>query len=149
MLAKLLEEQRITYVAVDSDAELVERERAGGKPIFFGDASKPDILSHLGIERAAAFATTMDAPETAEHVIKTIHNSWPGIPIIARARDVDHALLLRDSGAKSAIPETMEASLELCEQLLLGIGFPDDVARTIVDDQRTWQLETIAEESKD
>lgn len=149
MLAKLLEEQRITYVAVDSDAELVERERAGGKPIFFGDASKPDILSHLGIERAAAFATTMDAPETAEHVIKTIHNSWPGIPIIARARDVDHALLLRDSGAQSAIPETMEASLELCEQLLLGIGFPDDVARTIVDDQRTWQLETIADESKD
>lgn len=149
MLAKLLEEQRIAYVAVDSNAELVEQERAIGTPIFFGDASKPDILEHLGIERATAFATTMDAPETAEHVIKTIHNSWPEVPIIARARDVDHALLLRDSGAKSAIPETMEASLELCEQLLLGIGFPDDVARMIVDDQRTWQLETISEESKE
>ncbi|MEP2989509.1 MAG: cation:proton antiporter [Parasphingorhabdus sp.] len=149
MLARLLEEQRISYVAVDSDAELVEKERAGGTPIFFGDASKPDILEHLGIERATAFATTMDAPETAEHVIKTIHHSWPEVPIIARARDVDHALVLRDSGAQSAIPETMEASLELCEQLLLGIGFPDDVARTIVDDQRTWQLETITDQSKD
>lgn len=148
MLARLLEEQRITYVAVDSDAVLVEKERAGGTPIFFGDASKPDILEHLGIDRAAAFATTMDAPETAEHVIKTIHSSWPDVPIIARARDVDHALVLRNSGAQSAIPETMEASLELCEQLLTGIGFPDDVARKIVDDQRIWQLETIADQSK-
>ncbi|GAB5487999.1 MAG: cation:proton antiporter [Parasphingorhabdus sp.] len=148
MLAKLLDEQRVAYVAVDSDAELVAKERARGTPIFFGDASKADILEHLGIDRATAFATTMDAPEIAEHVIRTIHSSWPEVPIIARARDVDHALVLRNSGAQSAIPETMEASLELCEQLLTGIGFPDDVARTIVDDQRTWQLETIADQSK-
>lgn len=149
MLASLLEDQRVSYVAIDSDAELVEKESALGTPIFFGDASNPDFLTHLGIDRATAFATTMDAPETAEHVIKAVHSSRPEIPIIARARDVQHALALRDSGAQSAIPETMEASLELCEQLLVGIGFPDDVARTIVDDQRTWQLETIEEQGKE
>lgn len=143
MLARLLEEQRINFVAVDNDAELVAKHRALGTPIFFGDASQSDILRHLGIENAAAFATTMDAPQTAEHVVKMIHQAWPQVPIIARARDVEHAFTLRASGAQSAIPETMEASLELCEKLLTGIGFPEDVARTVVDDQRTWHLDSM------
>jgi len=141
MLAQLLDEQRVPYVAVDNDAELVAKQSAMGIPIFFGDASQPDVLNHLGIENAAAFATTMDAPETAEHVIRAIHQASPHVPIIARARDMNHARLLRASGARSAIPETMEASLELCEQLLTGIGFPEDVARNVVDNRRAWQME--------
>jgi hypothetical protein len=40
----------------------------------------------------------------------------------------------------------MEASLELCEQLLTGIGFPEDVARAVVDDQRVWQLDAMDRE---
>jgi len=146
MLAQLLEGQRIPFIAVDNDPELVAEHRGKGMPIYFGDAGQPDFLRHLGIENAAAFATTIDAPETAEHVIRAIHQAWPHVPIIARARDVDHALVLRSSGARSAIPETMEASLELCEQLLTGIGFPEDVARTVVDDQRIWQLDSMASE---
>jgi CPA2 family monovalent cation:H+ antiporter-2 len=143
MLAHLLEEQRVPYVAVDNDADLVAMQRAKGTPIFFGDASQPDVLHHLGIENAAAFATTMDAPETAEHVIRAIHQTSPHVPIIARARDVEHARLLRACGARSAVPEAMEASLELCEQLLVRIGFGEDVARTVVDKSRTWQMEIM------
>lgn len=139
LLAKLLEEQRIPYVAIDNDPDLVAAERAKGAAIYFGDASQQDLLKHLGIEKATAFATTMDAPDAAEHVIKAVHRDWPHIPIIARASDVSHAADLRASGARSAVPETVEASLELCEQLLTNIGFPQDAARTIVDDQRTWQ----------
>ena len=146
MLAELLEEQRIPYVAIDNDAELVAAQRARGIPIFFGDASQPHVLDHLGIEHAAAFTTTMDAPDSAEPVIRAIHETSPHVPIFARARDVDHARLLRASGAASAVPEAMEASLELCEQLLVGIGFPEDVARTIVDKRRVWQMETINKE---
>ena len=146
MLAQLLERQRIAFVAIDNDAELVAEQRARGVPIYFGDAGQPEVLRHLGIENATAFATTMDAPETAEHVIGAIHREWPHVPIIARARDVGHALALREAGARSAVPETMEASLELCEQLLTGIGFPQDVARTVVDDQRAWQLDAMERE---
>ncbi len=139
LLAQLLDEQRIPYIAIDSDPELVATQRAKGAAIFFGDASQPELLQHLGIEKAAAFATTMNAPEAADHVIKAVHRDWPHIPIIARACDVPHAEALRASGARSAVPETVEASLELCEQLLTNIGFPQEAARSIVDDQRTWQ----------
>ncbi len=146
LLAQLLEEQRVPYVAIDSNPDLVATERAKGAAVYFGDASQPDLLKHLGIERAAAFATTMDAPEAAEHVIKAVHQDWPHIPIIARACDVNHAENLRANGARSAVPETVEASLELCEQLLTNIGFPQEAARAIVDDQRTWQTDKVQEE---
>ncbi|WP_108811292.1 cation:proton antiporter domain-containing protein [Sphingorhabdus sp. Alg231-15] len=145
LLAQLLEEQRIPYVAIDSDPDLVAAERAKGAAVYFGDASQTDLLKHLGIEGAAAFATTMDAPESAEHVIKAVHQDWPHVPIIARACDVSHAESLRASGARSAVPETVEASLELCEQLLTNIGFPEEAARAIVDDQRTWQTDKTQE----
>ena len=146
LLAQLLEEQRIPYVAIDSNPDLVAEQRAKGAAVFFGDASQPELLKHVGIERATAFATTMDAPESAEHVIKAVHKDWPHIPIIARACDVSHAENLRASGARSAVPETVEASLELCEQLLANIGFPQEAARAIVDDQRTWQTDKAQEE---
>lgn len=137
MLAELLDEQRIAYVAIDSDPDLVARERAAGARVYFGDASQPELLVHLGIENAAAFATTMDQPGSAAPLIKAVHDQWPHVPIMARARDAEHARSLLDHGAKSAVPETVEASLELCEQVLTSIGFPDDAARTIVDEQRS------------
>lgn len=136
MLAQLLEEQRVPYVAIDKDPELVAREREAGASVYFGDASQPDLLRHLGIERASAFATTMDEPGAAAHVIEAVHAAWPHVPIMARARDAAHARQLQKHGALSAVPETVEASLELCEQVLTGIGIPDDAARSIVDERR-------------
>lgn len=137
MLAGLLDEQRIPFVAIDNDPDLVARERAAGVPIFFGDASHSDLLVHLDIEHASAFATTMDQPDVAEHVISSVHETWPHVRILARARDVEHARRLLDKGASGAVPETLEASLELCEQVLTGVGFPDDTARIIIDDRRS------------
>lgn len=145
MLAALLEEQRIPYVAIDNNADLVAREREKGANIFFGDASKLDIYARLGLEQAAAFAATVNGPESAEHVITAIQRKWPHVPIIARARDAEHARKLLLSGASSVVPETVEASLELCEQLFTRIGFPEDVARTIVDKQRTWQIKKMSD----
>jgi CPA2 family monovalent cation:H+ antiporter-2 len=146
MLAQLLEEQRILYVAIDSDPDLVARERANGSAVFFGDASQSELLKHIGIENAVAFATTMDKHHSAEHVITTVHKNWPHVPIFARARDIAHAKQLRANGAITAIPETVEATLELCEQLLSGLGFPEDAARAIIEDKCTWHAETTEKE---
>lgn len=136
MLAELLDEQRIPYVAIDNDPELVSRERAGGARVLFGDASQPELLVQLGIARASTFATTMDGPGSAEHVVEAVHEKWPHVRILARARDIEHAQHLLSKGASCAVPETLEASLELCEQVLTGIGFSDDSARSIIDERR-------------
>lgn len=136
MLGKILEDQRISYVAVERDAGLVAREKSHGTPVFYGDASDPELLKHIGIRHAAAFVTTMDQGRAAEAVVSALHRSSPHVPIYARARDPDHARKLTRLGAVVAVPETTEASLQLSEALLSGVGMPDDVARAIVEDER-------------
>lgn len=136
ILGKILEGERIRYVAIESDPDLVASEKARGLPIFYGDASDPELLRHVGIGHAAAFVTTMDHRNAAERIVSAVHGSWPHIPIYARARDPDHARKLRSLGAFDAVPETTEASLQLSESVLFGLGVPDDVARSIVDQER-------------
>jgi CPA2 family monovalent cation:H+ antiporter-2 len=111
--------------------------RAEGAPIFFGDASQPEVLAHLGMDRAVAFATTMDAPGSGEWIVAVVSRTWPHLPIFARARDPEHARRLRASGAAGVVPETTEASLQLGENLLVGVGIPEDAARRIVDEHRS------------
>lgn len=135
-LGKILEDQRIRYVAIDFDPNLVASEKARGLPIYYGDASNPELLRHIGIGHAAAFVTTMDQRSAAERIVSAVHKSWSHIPIYARARDPDHARKLRRLGALDAVPETTEASLQLSESVLFGLGVPDDVARSIVDQER-------------
>lgn len=135
-LGKILEGQRIRYVAIDCDPNLVASEKARGVPIYYGDASNPELLRHIGINHAAAFVTTMDRRNAAESIVSAVHKSWPHIPIYARARDPDHARKVKGLGAYDAVPETTEASLQLSESLLFGLGVPDDVARAIVDQER-------------
>jgi len=135
-LGKILESQRIRYVAIDSDPDLVASEKARGLPIYYGDASNPELLRHIGIGQAAAFVTTMDQKDAAERIVSAVHKSWPHIPIYARARDPDHARKVKSLGAHDAVPETTEASLQLSESLLFGLGVPDEVARAVVDQER-------------
>jgi len=135
-LGKILERQRIRYVAIDSDPNLVASEKARGLPIFYGDASNPELLRHIGIAHAAAFVTTMDHRNAAERIVSAVHKSWPHIPIYARARDPDQARKLRNIGAFDAVPETTEASLQLSESVLFGLGVPEEVARSVVDQER-------------
>ena len=55
--------------------------------IFFGDASRAEMLEKFGADRAAALVVTMDSPHTAEHVVATARRHWPELVIYARARD--------------------------------------------------------------
>ncbi|WP_188055926.1 cation:proton antiporter [Sphingosinithalassobacter sp. CS137] len=136
MLARTLEESRIPYVALDLDPELVAEHRRRGVPLYFGDASRPDVLDRLGIHSALAFATTMGQHGASEHVVRAVHRAWPAVPVFARARDAEHARRLIACGATGAVPETTEASLRLSLDLLSGIGIPEEAARAIVDERR-------------
>jgi monovalent cation:proton antiporter-2 (CPA2) family protein len=136
MLARLLEDSRIPYVALDQDPELVAKHRSLGAPVYFGDASKPELLEQLGLRDARAFAATMDKGRASEHLVRAVHAACPDVPIFARARDPEHARRLLELGATSATPETTEASLRLSEDLLGSVGIPDEAARAIVERYR-------------
>lgn len=143
MLASLLDDRQVPYLGLDIDAKLVASFRSAGEGVFYGDASRPDLLRSFGAERAAAMVVTMDDPRTAEHVVATARTNWPDLPIYARARDRAHAARLIAQGASHVIPETVEASLQLGEMVLTGIGIPEESARRIIDACRQAEQDTI------
>jgi CPA2 family monovalent cation:H+ antiporter-2 len=64
----------------------------------------------------------MDEPVAVQRLIKKLRGRYPDLPIIARARDASHAALLYRAGASHAVPETLEASLQLSEAVLVDLG---------------------------
>jgi CPA2 family monovalent cation:H+ antiporter-2 len=145
MLGSVLAAQEIPHVGLDTDADLVARFRAAGGSIFYGDASQHDMLRKFGADEAAALVVTMDSPETAENVVTTARRHWPELVIYARARDRAHAARLIASGASHAIPETIEASLQLGEMVLMGVGVPDEAARRIIESRRQAEQAAVDE----
>ena len=73
---------------------------------------------------ALALVITMDSPEGAEAIVAAARELRPDLTIVARARDARHAHRLYDLGATDAVPETIEASLQLSEAVLVDIGVP-------------------------
>ena len=142
MLGTVLDSQQLPHVGLDNDANLVARYRSAGAGIYHGDASRPDLLGKFGVDQAAALVVTMDNPQTAERVVDSARRHWPDLLIYARARDGAHAARLIEWGASHAIPETVEASLQLGEMVLMGVGVPDQAARRIIEARR--QAEQIA-----
>ncbi|MBX3502207.1 MAG: cation:proton antiporter [Alphaproteobacteria bacterium] len=124
LVGEMLSQHDVPYVALDSDSALVARERRRGKPIFYGDAAGPELLRRLGIASAQALVVTMDSPLAVESVVTTARAERPDLVIIARARDAEHAARLYELDVTDAVPEAVEASLQLSETLLVNIGVP-------------------------
>lgn len=122
LVADMLTVHGIPYVAIDSDADLIERARRRGYRATFGDASREATLRRLGIERAPAVILTMDQPVLAQRLTAKLRRDYPELPIIARARDTAHAAALYRAGASHAVPETLESSLQLSEAVLVDLG---------------------------
>ncbi len=136
LVAETLEAEDIALLALDNDAAAVARERAAGRPVFYGDASRVEMLVRAHVERAGAVVVTLDDPVSAERIVAAVHGAWPAIPIYARAREAAHAARLVAAGATVAVPLPTEASLQLAGRVLVGLGFSEDAVRRRLDHQR-------------
>ncbi|MBX3479304.1 MAG: cation:proton antiporter [Caulobacter sp.] len=124
LVGDMLNRHDLPWVAIDRDPRLVESGRRAGGRIFFGDASRTDFLRLCGLETARALVVTMDNPDGTEAVVATARDMRSDLTIVARARDARHASRLYELGATDAVPETIEASLQLSEAALVDIGIP-------------------------
>jgi monovalent cation:H+ antiporter-2, CPA2 family len=122
LIADMLASHGQPYVAVDSDADLIHDGLRGGYSVVFGDAARGDALERLGAANATALILTMDEPIAAQRLVKKLRGQYPDLPIICRARDAGHAAQLYRVGASHAVPETLEASLQLSEAVLVDLG---------------------------
>ncbi len=122
MVADMLEEHGRPYLAVDSDIDGFIEARKAGYSVIYGDVARREFAHHLDLGTAAAVVLTMDDPVLTARLAKRLRGDHPDLPIIARARDTDHAATLYRAGVTDAVPEALEASLQLSEAVLVDIG---------------------------
>ncbi len=122
LIAEMLDRHDKPYVAIDSDADMIEAAKRNGYRAVYGDAWRGDAMSRLGVERAPAVVLTMDEPVLAARLTRKLRKEYPELLIVSRARDTDHAAELYRAGASHAIPENLESSLQLSEAVLVDIG---------------------------
>lgn len=122
MVAEMLEEHGKSAVAIDSDVEAVSTARREGFSVVFGDVGRPELIENLKSAQPLAFILTMDNPVLINRVARKLRSAFPDLPIVARARDTEHAAQLYKAGASDAVPETLESSLQLSEAALVDLG---------------------------
>lgn len=122
LVAQMLSAHGRAYVAIDADADAIEKCRREGYHAVYGNAARIAVLEGLGVDKAPAVILTMDEPVLVARLTRKLHSGYPHVPIIARARDSLNAAELYKAGASTAVPETLEASLQLSEAALVELG---------------------------
>lgn len=132
----LLKEHQVPFIAADSHAPTVSRERKDGHEVYYGDASDQEFLKTCGLMAAKGVIITIDAHSVIDDVVRSVRALRPDVLIVARARDDRHARHLYEIGASDAVPETIEASLQLSEASLVGLGIATGLAIASIHEKR-------------
>ena len=124
MVCTMLKEHGIPYIAADFDASTVTRDRRDGHDVYYGDAADRQFLEICGLANAAGVIITIHDHDLIDEIVEHVRATRADVLIVSRARDADHARHLYELGATDAVPETVEASLQLSEAALVGLGIP-------------------------
>ncbi len=148
LIADMLRRHDQPFVAIDLDSDRVLKGRAEGFPVIFGDATRNTTLDRLGLEQAKAVVLTMDEPVLAQRLVKQLRKRFADLPILARARDSSHAAALYRAGASTAVPQTLESSLQLSEAVLVDVGVPMGFVIASIHEKRDELRAQIMEEGE-
>ena len=144
-LGVLLDSLYIRYVALDLNPELVAAARLQGRSVFFGDASRFEVLKGAGLERAQLAVSTLDEPGSAVRAVQALRRLRPTLPILARGRDAADCEKLVKAGATAAVPEIVEGSLQLGGVLLRQLGESPERVNQLIDQFRQEAYARLAE----
>jgi CPA2 family monovalent cation:H+ antiporter-2 len=122
VVCSMLERHSLRYIAVDSDSAAVKKHRRRGREVYYGDAANPEFLKSCGLMGGAAVIVTIGSEGVIDEIVSQVRTLRTDIPIISRARDAAHARHLYTIGVTDAVPETIEASLQLSEATLIRLG---------------------------
>ncbi|MDR3407728.1 MAG: cation:proton antiporter [Methylovirgula sp.] len=124
LVGEMLKAHAIDFIAVETGASLVKQFRQQGVDIYWGNATRPEFLARCGIVKARALIVTVGVAQVSEEIVAAARQLSADVTIVARARDAAHAHMLYELGVTDAVPETVEASLQLSEAALVDMGIP-------------------------
>lgn len=128
IVARVLAMEKITFTALEIDPEQVNFVRKFGNTIYYGDASRLDLLHAANAKDAKALVLAIDDPEDSVRAAEMIRSNFPDLTILARARNRQHAYRLLDLGIENVIRETLASSLHMTEDLLELLNYDDSDA---------------------
>ncbi len=120
----MLDVHRVRYVAIDSDADHVSRCRAEGKPVYYGDITSIELLRRLDLDTAQALVVTLDDQQAADELVAAARAGAERPPHRRAGAGRRACGAPLPVGASDAVPETVEASLQLSEAVLVDLGVP-------------------------
>ena len=135
-LARILEREKIPYMALDLDPDRVRQAAAAGDSVVFGDACRLQSLIAAGLARASAVVITYLDEPSALKVLGRVRAYAAQVPVIVRTQDDSNLDVLRQAGATEVVPEAIEGSLMLASHALALVGVPMRRVLRIVQDQR-------------
>lgn len=133
IVGRILAANQLNFTALDRDANHVEFVKQFGNKIFFGDATRADLLEAAGIDHARVLVIAIDDIEDSLSIARLVKTHFPKIEIIARAHNRAHAYQLYQCGIKTVIRETLESSLLAANHTLIQIGFTESQSLQMVD----------------
>lgn len=132
IIARVLSAAGKPFTALERDTRQVDLLRSYGATVYYGDASRLDLLRAAGADKAKIFVLAIADLETSVHVAEVVSKNFPHLTIIARARNRRHAHILMDVGVRHIVRETLYSSLAMSEQVLSILGNSQESASQIV-----------------
>ena len=133
IVGRILRLRRIGFTALETSAEQVDFVRRFGNKVYYGDASRVELLRAANADKAVLFVLAIEDVERSLATARAVRRHFPHLTIFARARNRQHAYALMDLGIIHIVRDTFHSSLELAYGLLKELGLGDSESRHTVD----------------
>ncbi|WP_189389034.1 glutathione-regulated potassium-efflux system protein KefC [Buttiauxella sp. B2] len=142
---RLLLTSGVKMVVLDHDPDHIETLRKFGTKVFYGDATRVDLLESAGAAKAEVLINAIDDPDANMQLAELVQEHFPHLTVIARARDLDHFIRLRLAGVEQPERETFEGALKVGRRALEGLGVGSYEARERADHFRRFNTQMVEE----
>nr|WP_241201190.1 monovalent cation:proton antiporter-2 (CPA2) family protein [Pseudomonas granadensis] len=135
-IGRFMSNARQPYIALDNDPVRVQEATHGESDVHYGDSSRGDLLSAVGLLRARLLVIAVDQSDVALRILKEARRLNAHVPILVRTRDDSQWAELKAAGATEVVPELLESSLMLASHALIMLGLPAHKVQEQVDQVR-------------
>jgi len=146
IVGRILRAKKIAFTALEANQTQVDFLRRFGNQVFYGDASRLELLRAAHAENAEVFVLAIDDVEASVKTAALVRSHFPHLKIFARARNRQHAFRLLDLDVRYTIRETLVSSLEMSEKVLETLGLSKAKAKMTVRQFRAHDEETMAKQ---
>jgi monovalent cation:proton antiporter-2 (CPA2) family protein len=146
IVARVLMTQRIRFTALEVSPAQVDFVRQFGNKIYYGDASRIDVLRAAGAERAKVLVMAIDDVEASVKAVELARRHFPQLRVLVRVRNRQHAYKMMDLGVDYVVRDTLHSSLDMARSLLTTLGFDASEARRRVEVFRDFDQRKLEEQ---